>query len=199
MQLRKSSVLKICLLVLLAAGMLFLWYMQRPPVILPQPPVTAGTTTPLLSPQTLFIPKLGVTAAIQHVGLTKSGNMAVPSNYTDVGWYELGAAPGEEGNAVIAGHLDTGFGLPAVFIDLDELAPGDVIIVRDDSGDEAQFVVERLATYDYTDAPMEEIFGTSTEARLNLITCDGVWDPASKTYSKRLVVFAKAPAAPPEQ
>jgi sortase A len=186
----------ICFVFLIAAGAAFLWY--REPVVLPMPPIAYGTTTPLLSPERLIIPKIGVDANVQHVGITKAGNMAVPNNYTDVGWYRLGSAPGDLGNAVIAGHLDTGFGRPAVFLDLDELIPGDEIIVRDASGEVVTFVVERLATYDYTNAPMEEIFGTSTEARLNLITCDGLWDPDTKSYSKRLVVFTKAGGPLPE-
>ena len=36
-------------------------------------------------------------------------------NVEDVGWYELGARPGEAGNGVIAGHLDTDRGAPAAF------------------------------------------------------------------------------------
>lgn len=179
-------------LVLLIVGAAFVWYQKERAVVLPQTPIAYGTTMPLTSPERLIIPAIGVDANIQHVGVTRSGNMAVPDNYTDVGWYRLGSAPGDQGNAVIAGHLDTGFGRPAVFLDLDELSPGDEIIVRDASGEAVRFIVERLAIYDYTNGPMEEIFGPSDEPRLNLITCDGVWDPASKTYSKRLVVFAKA-------
>ncbi len=188
----------------LVAGILFvvllgglLWYTHRRSIVLPEPPTTYATTTPLLSPETLVIPKLNLEAHIQHVGIAKSGNMAVPTNYTDVGWYRLGAAPGEEGNAVIAGHLDNGFGFAAIFKHLSELQPGDEIIVYDATGTSAHFIVERLATYDYSAAPMEEIFGTSTDIRLNLITCDGLWDPNKKMYSKRLIVFTKAQPHPP--
>ncbi len=179
------------LLLLIIVGTLF-WYQKKEAVVLPQPPVAYGTTTPLMSPERLIIPAIDVDANIQHVGIAKSGNMAVPNNYTDVGWYRHGSAPGDLGNAVIAGHLDTGFGRPAVFLDLDKLVPGDELYVRDATGETVRFVVERLQTYDYTNAPMEEIFGTSTEARLNLITCDGAWNPDTKSYSQRLVVFTKA-------
>ncbi len=41
---------------------------------------------------------------------------------------------------------------------------------------------------------MEEIFGASKIARLNLITCDGVWDKKTLSYDKRLVVFTELAA-----
>lgn len=189
----------VALLVLAAASGAFLWHQHEREVVLPQPPVAYGTTTPLTSPSRLVIPAIGVDANVQHVGITKTGNMAVPDNYTDVGWYRLGSAPGDQGNAVIAGHLDTGFGRPAVFIDLEKLKPGDEVVVQDASGEAARFIVERLQIYDYNDAPMEEIFGPSDESRLNLITCDGVWNPNSKTYNKRLVVFTKAAPSQADQ
>jgi hypothetical protein len=38
-----------------------------------------------------------------------------------------------------------------------------------------------------------EVFSTDDgESHLNLITCEGDWDEISRTYSKRLVVFADA-------
>ena len=40
-------------------------------------------------------------------------------------------------------------------------------------------------------APLQMIFGTSSKAHLNLITCDGVWDPAKKIYDKRLIVYTE--------
>ena len=44
--------------------------------------------------------------------------MGVPTNFTDVGWYRYGPAPGTPGNAVIDGHLD-GKSVPeAVFYNL---------------------------------------------------------------------------------
>ncbi|MFZ2299818.1 MAG: class F sortase [Candidatus Moraniibacteriota bacterium] len=40
------------------------------------------------------------------------------------------------------------------------------------------------------DADALDVFSSDDgKAHLNLITCEGVWDKASKRYSKRLVVF----------
>ncbi len=52
--------------------------------------------------------------------------MGVPDNGHDVAWFKLGARPGEEGNAVIAGHVDDQKG-PAIFYHLDKLTKGDEI------------------------------------------------------------------------
>jgi hypothetical protein len=48
-----------------------------------------------------------------------------------------------------------------------------------------------VKSYDYQDAPVQEIFGPTTKQALNLVTCDGVWIPSAKSYSKRLVVFSE--------
>src|SRR6185369_4384139 len=69
---------------------------------------TAGGQTGGRTPTRLRIETAGVNAPVQRVGVGKSGNMAVPTNYTDVGWYREGVVPGEAGSAVIDGHVDNG-------------------------------------------------------------------------------------------
>jgi sortase (surface protein transpeptidase) len=88
-----------------------------------------GEEKELAAPARIRIPSIGVDAFVQDVGIGKSGNMAVPTNYDDVGWYRYGPAPGEKGSAVIDGHVDNGFGLPAVFSRLSELEAGDDIYI----------------------------------------------------------------------
>lgn len=116
--------------------------------------------------------------------------MGVPSNYTDVAWYEGGPTPGTPGNAVIAGHLDSTTG-PAVFYRLEDLKPGDEIITTTADGLEFRFVVTASETYDVADAPLERIFGNAIRPQLNLITCDGAFDRSIRQYDKRLVVFTE--------
>ena len=157
-------------------------------VELPTPPdIEAITSTS--SPSRLIIPSIQVDSAVQLVGKTKGGKMAVPNNFTDVGWYKLGFFPGTEGNAVIAGHLDDGKGAPAVFGSLNKLEIGDHVYVVNKKGQKLDFLVTGMSLYDYDNAPLESIFGTSSKAHLNLITCDGVWDATKKVYDKRLIVF----------
>ncbi|MCC2630775.1 MAG: peptidase sortase [Candidatus Paceibacter sp.] len=148
-------------------------------------PLEASTTDPVR----LIIPSIGVDAKVQHVGISKQGTMAVPTNYTDVGWYKFGSVPGELGSAVIAGHLDNGFGLSGVFRKLGELQIGDEIIVQDKAGTRSHFRVTKTEVLGSGIQDTEEIFAMSDSARLNLITCEGDWIPEKESYGSRRVVF----------
>ncbi len=144
-------------------------------------------------PVRLEIPSIGVDAPIEHVGLTDEQERAMdaPAGFMNVGWYDKGFQPGETGNAVIAGHLDTSTGGPAVFWDLDKVNAGDEVMVTYANGDRYTFMVEDWEIYDHNaQGPIiDAIFGKSQTADLNLVTCDGAWDHGAATYSKRLVVF----------
>lgn len=145
-------------------------------------------------PNRIIIPKLGVNATIQHVGLTSKGNMGTPVGkykWQDVAWYKLGPKPGEKGNSVISGHLDNAVGFKAVFANLNALEVGNEIEIRDENGKALRFRVVKKARYPYEKAPLEEIFGASDKARLNLITCAGIWIQSKKSYSERLVVYTE--------
>ncbi len=45
--------------------------------------------------------------------------------------------------------------------------------------------------YKVSEAPLAKIFGGTTKAQLNLITCNGTWDKKKQDYDKRLVVFTE--------
>ncbi len=160
-------------------------------VSIPQVSVTqvhAANTVSLGLPARLTIPAINVNAAIQDLGVTPKGDMDVPANTTDVGWFKLGPRPGERGSAVIAGHFDGTSGEPGVFTNLNKLKKGDKLYVIDDKGTSVKFIVRESRTYDPGYA--EEVFSSNDGTHLNLVTCDGVWDGTKKSYSKRLVVFA---------
>ena len=139
-------------------------------------------------PVRLKIPTINVDSAIEYVGLTSEGNMEVPNNTIDVGWFGLGPHPGEQGSAVIAGHFDGKNGEAGVFANLHKLKEGDKLYIEDSKGAVISFVVRESRTYDpgYAD----DVFSPNDDAHLNLVTCNGIWDGAKKSYSKRLVVFA---------
>lgn len=164
----------------------------------PEPsPTPTETPTPTPTrrpglPVQLRIPAIGVDAYIEHVGLTEDLAMGVPSKTENVAWYKLGYRPGERGTAVIAGHLDTVTGAPAVFWRLESLEPGDEITVRGLDGIRRRFIVESRARYLYDEAPVQRIFGPAEAPRLALITCQGAWDRANRNYSHRVVVYATA-------
>ncbi|OGI82940.1 hypothetical protein A3I95_03005 [Candidatus Nomurabacteria bacterium RIFCSPLOWO2_02_FULL_44_12] len=144
---------------------------------------------PVLYPQYLRIPSIGVKAKVQKVGITKLGNMSTPNNYTDVGWFKYGTLPGEVGSAVISGHVDNGLGMPAVFADLKDVKVGSDVYIDQASGDTLHFVVRDIKTYDYK-APTEEIFNQNDAPLLKLITCTGSWISEYRTHNQRLVITA---------
>lgn len=139
-------------------------------------------------PIALEIPKLGVNANVEVVGLTANGNMEAPENAQDVAWY-AGTMPGQNGNAVVAGHVDTATSSRGIFARLNKLAAGDDVYVGDGSGQSLHFVVNHRASYNVADAPVDTIFGDADSAHLNLVTCDGAWDSRTHQYRKRLVVY----------
>lgn len=143
---------------------------------------------PLGTPVRLMIPAISVDASIQQVGVTSKGEMGIPSNIADVGWFELGPRPGEKGSAVIAGHVDGENDEAGVFANLYKLKGGDKLYIKDDKGTVTPFIVRESRIYNPGYA--EEVFSLNNSAYLNLVTCDGTWDGAKKSYSKRLVVFS---------
>ncbi len=149
---------------------------------------TVPNEASLGSPVRLMIPVIDVNASIQPVGVTQSGEMEVPSNTVDVGWFKLGSHPGEKGSAVVAGHIDGENGEKGVFANLYKLKDGDKLYVEDNKGVSIAFVVRESRMYNpgYAD----EVFSRNDNTYLNLVTCDGVWDGVKKSYNKRLVVFA---------
>lgn len=138
-------------------------------------------------PKYIRIPKLGLQATIQSVGLNKQGNMAGPDRLTDAAWYKPGPRPGDVGNAVIAGH----YGKPhqAAFWNLGQLKSGDKVEVIDASRQVLRFTVVDTERVSPNEARRQRIFGASHEKHLNLITCDGTWDTQTHSYDLRLIVY----------
>ena len=139
------------------------------------------------SPLRLLIPKLDVDANILHLGLTAEGNMDVPTDLVNTGWYKYGPRPGSTGSAVIAGHLE-GPKEKGVFTNLDTLTRGDRISVNDDAGNAISFTVTKIQSYRQEERPAE-VFNNTDGSHLNLITCAGIWNATQQRYSQRLVVF----------
>lgn len=143
-------------------------------------------------PSRLLIPSIEVDAPVQIVGFaTTTGQMEVPDNFTDVGWYEYGPRPGMQGSAVITGHLN-GKNVPeAVFYDLSDIKVNDDVHIIDAVGKTLTFKVVEVRTYTH-DSPTEEVFlSDDGKVRLNLITCAGDWLGAEQLYDQRTVIFTE--------
>jgi LPXTG-site transpeptidase (sortase) family protein len=152
-------------------------------------PATAAQTR-VAWPVHLTIAKIAVDAPLDYVRLTPQGALDTPDSPANAGWYDGGSRPGEKGTAVIDGHFGWKDGIPAVFDQLHKLSPGDLIQVKDERGQMISFAVRELRTYQKDQAD-KEVFATNDDkVHLNLITCEGTWNEAQKSYTNRLVVFA---------
>lgn len=148
---------------------------------------SAQAATP--PPVALTIPALGIGDS-RLVGLRKErdGRLQVPARADQAGWYSQGPAPGGDGPAVIAGHVDDYEG-PGIFLALETLKPGDVVQVRRANGSVVDFSVSRVESFAKREFPTEQVYGGGGSS-LRLITCGGDYDPSSKSYLSNVVVFA---------
>ncbi|MGH2458587.1 MAG: sortase domain-containing protein [Chloroflexota bacterium] len=163
------------------------------PVLPPLPTMAGPEVTglgPLELPVRVKIPRIGVDAPVETVGLEADGTMGTPKSFSDVGWYGYGPTPGQAGEAVLAGHVDSVHG-PAIFWSLRDLKPGDRIEVDLFGGGARHFVVDGSGTYPSGAAPISSIFSWSGPPRLSVITCGGVFDRSVHAYDHRLIVYAR--------
>jgi sortase (surface protein transpeptidase) len=161
----------------------------------------------------LRIPSIHVDAQVLGVGVLANDVMDAPEGrindpvWQQAFWYRGSAVPGVTSTAVIAGHINGPRGTQGVFGHIDQLRPGDPIVVHDPrSGLDVRFAVTRTAdfTLDQTTdkAVLRQIYGvgpvagttpqTSADnrAHLTLVTCAGNFDTRLGTHDHRLAVFA---------
>jgi LPXTG-site transpeptidase (sortase) family protein len=138
-------------------------------------------------PGRLIIRSIGVNAPVLPVGVDKNNAMAVTNESYDVGWYKLGPAPGDAGDAVIDGHLDWYDTSHAVFFNLKNVRTGDDIEVQRLDGVSHHFKVTGVQSVAYN-ASVPGLFDTTGPARLALITCGGQWDFNRREYLQRVIV-----------
>jgi len=156
----------------------------------PDATAPAGEPPPQVAPVTLKIPVLGVAADVFPVGEDAEGAMDVPPNPDSVAWWSLGAGTGVPGNVVLAAHVDWG-GRLRVFGLLHRLGPGDQVVVVDEQLREFTYEVVLSRWVAAEGAPVEEVFANSDIPEVTLITCGGVFDPATRQYLDRLIVRAR--------
>ena len=141
-------------------------------------------------PVRLEIPALNVKAVIASSGLDNRGVMEISEDPNVATWFNLGAFPGEIGNAVISGHYGWKDNTAAVFDSLYKTHVGDLIEIEDSAGGITTFVVRKTERYAPGSSAQEVFRSNDGKSHLNLITCEGDWNSDSKSYSERLVVFA---------
>ncbi|MQY27337.1 class F sortase [Nocardia aurantia] len=149
-------------------------------------------TAPSISrstPVSFKISSIDAGGSLIALGLNTDGSVQVPADYRQAGWYQKGPAPGEQGSAVILGHVDSYQGA-GVFFTLKKVAPGDMIDVTRADGKTAHFKVTDVRMYDKTQFPDQVVFGPRGGATLQIVTCGGQFDQAAKSYLSNVVVFS---------
>ncbi|MQY36390.1 hypothetical protein SRB17_43890 [Streptomyces sp. RB17] len=154
-------------------------------------PRQAVTELPRSTPTRLRIPKISLDAPFTTLTIDAAGHLNPPpaGDTNLVGWYAKGAAPGETGTAIIAGHVDTKTSA-AVFANLSALKPGDHFTVERADGRDAKFVVDDKETFAKDDFPSKRVYADAKRPEARLITCAGEYDHNKKDYKDNLVVFA---------
>ncbi|MFI5931175.1 class F sortase [Actinoplanes sp. NPDC051494] len=153
-------------------------------------PFRTATAAPSGPPTRLRVAAAGIDTALEELHLGADGELVPPRGDRTAGWYAEGAAPGDRGPAVLAGHVDSRSG-PAVFFRLRELVAGDRIeVVR--GGRPLMFTVTTTAWYPKDNFPADRVYGPTPDRQLRLITCGGVFDRSLRSYRDNLVVYAVA-------
>ena len=156
----------------------------------PGDPFGAAPVVAQGSPTRLRIAGIGVDTPLESLHLGPDGALLPPRGFARAGWYADGTAPGDNGPAVIAGHVDSRSG-PAVFYRLRELTAGDrVVVVR--GGQSLTFQVTAVRWYPKSEFPTGDVYGPTPDRQLRLITCGGVFDRSLRSYRDNLVVYAVA-------
>ncbi|MCL1918207.1 MAG: class F sortase [Peptococcaceae bacterium] len=157
----------------------------------PDPQEPRGFGGDMQKPVKIIIPKIGGDADIQPVDMDKYGNIEDSSQDVGVVWYEKGASPGWDYNAILAAHHDFD-GMPGVFMDLEKLEIGDVVEIRYKDGSIGRFVVKSTNTYHGENVP-DSVMANSGPTRTTLITGSGSrLSSSSGRYSHYLVVTLAA-------
>ncbi len=143
------------------------------------------------SPARLLIPAIGVDAPVEAVGVDDRGEMAIPAQVDQIGWYRFGSAPGAStGSVVMSGHVDSAQQGLGAFHDLGGLRAGDAIVVADAAGRQLRYRVIGREAFDKATVPLADLFSRRGAARLTLITCGGGFNPAELSYLDNIVVTA---------
>jgi hypothetical protein len=178
------------------------------PLVDPDLDLKAG---PVPVPLELQIPSLKVNAPILGVGLNSENVMDSPKGNIDdpvwhtAFWYRGGGLPGDNGTATIAGHVNDPLGRPEIFANLEDLQPGDLIIVHlKNTTMDIRFTVDQIEVYTIEEssnpAVLKRIYGAGPVlgigpqpapdglSHLTLITCAG--DIVKGKFDQHTVVYA---------
>lgn len=130
----------------------------------------------------LLIPRLGVNAPIEPVGLNGDGSLATPTlhPWRGVGWYQDSPAPGKPGKALLVGLQRGSDGTAAVFALVRTIRLGDSVMVVDTSGHMLYFAVTYVASYPPQQIRSILALHTTHKTALDLVVYANPYQPAQR-------------------
>ena len=152
--------------------------------------VTGATASP---PVAVAIPALGVRARIVPEGLGPGGALDIPPP-AQVGWYDQGPAPGQDGTTVLAGHIDD-HGVAGAFLRLFDLQAGATVRVTTASGRVAAYTVTQRRILPQDDLAGSGLLSPQGAPELVMISCGGDYDGATHLYLDNIVIVATPASA----
>ncbi|MGH3305880.1 MAG: sortase domain-containing protein [Streptosporangiaceae bacterium] len=160
-----------------------------------------ATTTAKVVPTRVIVPSIGVNAPVMQLGLcpttrpdedcsgVQSGGLATPllNAQNLAGWWSGGYAPGQDGPAVIVGHVNSAQAGNLVFANLDKLAAGAAIEITPGN---LWFTVVGTQEVGKGNFPTQQVYGKTPGPTLRLVTCGGSFDAATGHYQDNFIVYA---------
>jgi sortase family protein len=146
---------------------------------------------PVAVPARLELPSLDVDSAVEPVGVDGQGDLEIPEDVADVGWYRFGPRPGDRtGSTVLSGHVDSAEQGKGAFFRLRDLSPGDPVVIRGSDGRTWRYRVVSREEWPKSEVPLDRIFARSGAARLTLVTCGGGFREDIRSYTDNIAVTA---------
>ena len=140
-------------------------------------------------PVRIRIPSMNVDSRLIGLGLQKDGSVEVPEAVDVAGWYDGGARPGQDGPAVILGHVDSE-NAPGIFFDLVNVKKGALVRIDRADGTSVRFRINHVEKVPKTRFPTDLVYAPSLDPTLRLVTCGGSFDHSRRSYRDNVIAFA---------
>jgi len=137
-------------------------------------------------PVKLEFERTQITVNILPVELDPTGRMNVRDGLENVSWYKKSAIPGNQGNAIIAGHRDWK-GELGPFQSLEDIQMKEKIIIQYKNQEIRRFQVAEKQVYSVNDVPVS-VMNVQMGTRVTLITCTGKFIREKGGYQSRIIV-----------
>ena len=175
---------------------------------LARPTAIAQSLTSVGDNDRIVISKVGVDAPLTYRSVGLDGVMPNPEGSDDIAYYDFSAWPGKggapgAGNAVFAGHVDSGSKpckngtvpppCQAVLWDLHNLKVGDEIQIIV-SGKTYTYAVKSNQPVSAANGPWNDIVSSTATPSLTIITCGGDFNRVTREYTDRQVLVAELKA-----